>query len=380
MKTAKVDRPIYLDCAASTPVRPEVLDAMIPYFTEHFGNPSGVHRMARSSRAAIDDAREICGQLLGFGPHEIVFTSGGTESDNLAIHGVCGSNGVAVCPETEHHAVLHPVESHKGRLIKVNSVGDIDLEHLETLLDENVSVLSVMLVNNESGKIIDLEPIAELRDRHAPQAVLHTDAVQAINWLDIVDASARADMLSISGHKFGAPKGVGVLAVRNHVAIAPQLLGGGQEAERRSGTHNTAGIVAIGVALQHLEKSRKSEIARLGVLTERLASGLHSAMSGCFETIPQAERAAGLLQLVIEDIESEALLVLLERHGVMASAAASCASGAMDPSHVLAAMGMDRVLAAGSLRLSIGWCTEEWEIQRAVEVIPRCVEQLRGAS
>lgn len=380
MKTAKVDRPIYLDCAASTPVRPEVLDAMIPYFTEHFGNPSGVHRMARSSRAAIDDAREICGQLLGFGPHEIVFTSGGTEADNLAIHGVCGSNGVAVCPETEHHAVLHPVESHKGRLIKVSAVGDIDLEHLETLLDENVSVLSVMLVNNESGKIIDLEPIAELRDRHAPQAVLHTDAVQAINWLDIVDASARADMLSISGHKFGAPKGVGVLAVRNHVALAPQLLGGGQEAERRSGTHNTAGIVAIGVALQHLEKSRKSEIARLGVLSERLASGLHSAMSGCFETIPQAERAAGLLQLVIEDIESEALLVLLERHGVMASAAASCASGAMDPSHVLAAMGMDRALAAGSLRLSVGWCTEEWEIQSAVEVIPRCVEQLRGAS
>ena len=272
------------------------------------------------------------------------------------------------------------MESHKGRLIKVSSVGDIDLEHLETLLDENVSVLSVMLVNNESGKIIDLEPIAELRDRHAPQAVLHTDAVQAINWLDIVDASARADMLSISGHKFGAPKGVGVLAVRNHVALAPQLLGGGQEAERRSGTHNTAGIVAIGVALQHLEKSRKSEISRLGVLSERLASGLHSAMSGCFETIPQAERAAGLLQLVIEDIESEALLVLLERHGVMASAAASCASGAMDPSHVLAAMGMDRLLAAGSLRLSVGWCTEEWEIQRAVEVIPRCVEQLRGAS
>jgi len=380
MKTAQVERPVYLDCAASTPVRPEVLDAMMPYFTEHFGNPSGVHRMARSSRAAIDDAREICGQLLGFGPHEIVFTSGGTESDNLAIHGVCGQGGIAVCPETEHHAILHPVESHQGRLIKVNRVGDIDLKHLETLLDENVSVLSVMLVNNESGKIIDLEPIADLRDRYAPQAVLHTDAVQAINWLEIVDASSRADMVSISGHKFGAPKGIGVLAVRNHVTIAAQLLGGGQEAERRSGTHNTAGIVAIGAALQHLEKSRQNEIARLGVLSEQLAEGLHSAIPGCFETIPRAERAAGLLQLVIEDIESEALLVLLERHGVMASAAASCASGAMDPSHVLAAMGMDRALAAGSLRLSVGWCTQEWEIEHAVRVIPRCVEQLRGAS
>ncbi len=380
METAMTDRPAYLDCAASTPVRPEVLDAMMPYFTEHFGNPSGVHRMARSSRAAIDDAREICGKLLGFGPHEIVFTSGGTESDNLAIHGVCGSDGVAVCPETEHHAVLHPVELHNGRLVKVNSVGDVDLEHLETLLDENVSILSVMLVNNESGKIIDLEAIAELRDRHAPQAILHTDGVQAINWLDIVDASARADMVSISGHKFGAPKGVGVLAVRNHVGLVPQLLGGGQEAERRSGTHNTAGIVAIGVALQYLEKLRETEIARLGILSERLASGLGSAIAGCFETVPKTERAAGLLQLVIEDIESEALLVLLERHGVMASAAASCASGAMDPSHVLAAMGMDRGLAAGSLRLSLGWCTEEWEVEHAVQVIPRCDEQLRGAS
>ena len=380
MKTAKVDRSVYLDCAASTPVRPEVLDAMLPYFTEHFGNPSGGHRMARSSRTAIDDAREICGHLLGFGPHEIVFTSGGTESDNLAIHGVCGANGVAICPETEHHAVLHPVEFHNGRLVKVSPAGDIDLEHLETLLDEEVSVLSVMLVNNESGKIIDLEPIAELRDRHAPQAMLHTDAVQAINWIDLVDASARADMLSISGHKFGGPKGSGVLAVRNHVGLAPQLLGGGQEAERRSGTHNTAGIVAIGVALQHLEKSRKSEIERLGILAERLATSLKEAMPGCSETIPQTERAAGLLQLVIEDIESEALLVLLEREGVMASAAASCASGAMDPSHVLAAMGMDRALAAGSLRLSLGWCTEEWEIDHAIEVIPRCVEQLRGES
>ncbi len=380
METAKLDRPVYLDCAASTPVKPVVIDAMMPYLTEHFGNPSGAHRMARSSRAAIDDAREICAALLGFGPHEIVFTSGGTESDNLAIHGVCSTTGVAVCPETEHHAVLHPVESHNGRLIKVASDGDVDLEHLKTLLDGDVSVLSVMLVNNESGRIIDLEPIAELRDRYAPQALLHTDAVQAINWLDIVDVGRRADMMSFSGHKFGAPKGIGVLAVRNQVALVPQLLGGGQEAERRSGTHNTAGIVALGAALQSLEKSRKSEIDRLGTLNERLACGLVAAIPGCFTTIPQSKRAAGILQIVIEGIESEALLVLLEREGIMASAAASCASGAMDPSHVLAAMGMDRTLAAGSLRLSLGWCTEDWEIEHAVEVVPGCVEQLRGKS
>ena len=380
METAKLARPVYLDCAASTPIRPVVLDAMMPYLTEHFGNPSGGHRMARSSRAAIDDAREVCATLLGFGPHEIVFTSGGTESDNLAIHGVCNLNGIAVCPETEHHAVLYPVESHNGRLVGVTSDGDIDLEHLEAVLDEDVSVVSVMLVNNESGRIIDLDAVAEVRDRCAPQALLHTDAVQAVNWLDIVNAARRADMMSLSGHKFGAPKGIGLLAVRNQVAVVPQILGGGQEADRRRGTHNTAGIVALGAALQCLDESRESEIARLGGLSERLASALTAAIPGCFETISQSERAAGILQIVIEDVESEALLVLLERHGVMAAAAASCASGAMDPSHVLAAMGMERTVAAGSLRLSLGWCTEDWEVEHAVEAIPRCVEQLRGAS
>ena len=380
METVKLNRPAYLDCAASTPVRQLVIDSMMPYLTEHFGNPSGGHRMARVSRTAIDDAREICATSLGFDPHGIVFTSGGTESDNLAIRGACGPKGTAICPETEHHAVLYPVQARQGRFVKVTAEGDINLEHLETLLNEEVSVLSVMLVNNESGRMIDLEPIAELRDQRAPQALLHTDAVQAINWLDIAKAAQRADMMSLSGHKFGAPKGVGVLAVRNQVNLTPQLLGGGQEAERRSGTHNTAGIVAFGAAIQCLDESRKSEIERLGALSSRLAEGLTGAIPDCYGTVPKAHRAAGILQVVIEGIESEALLVLLERYEIMASAAASCASGAMDPSHVLAAMGMDRATAAGSLRLSIGWCTQDWEIEHALEVVPQCVEQLRGSS
>ena len=380
MVTAKSHRPAYLDCAASTPVRSSVLDSMLPYLTEHFGNPSGAHRMARSSRAAIDDARDICAAALGFDPHGIVFTSGGTESDNLAIHGACGAQGRAICPETEHHAVLYPVEAHNGCFVKVTETGDIDLEHFETLLDLDLSIISVMLVNNESGRVIDLEPIADLRDRFAPQALLHTDAVQAVNWLDVAAAAERADMMSLSGHKFGAPKGVGVLAIRKQVGITPQLLGGGQEAERRSGTHNTAGIDALGAAIQCLHESRASEIERLGSLSTRLAEGLTAAIPRCYETVPRSHRAAGLLQLVIEGIESEALLVLLERHDIMASAAASCASGAMDPSHVLAAMGFERAAAAGSLRLSLGWCTEEWEIDHALEFIPKCVEQLRGNS
>ncbi|MBK01045.1 MAG: cysteine desulfurase [Acidimicrobiaceae bacterium] len=380
MKSPNLDQLAYLDCAASTPVRPAVLDAMMPYLTNQFGNPSGSHRLARSSRRAIDEAREVCAALLDFDPHGIVFTSGGTESDNLAIHGACGSSGVAACPATEHHAVLYPVESHSGRIIKVTPEGDVDLEHLEAVLDDDVSVLSVMLVNNESGRVVDLEPIADVRDRRAPQALLHTDAVQAVNWVDIAKAASRADLMSLSGHKFGAPKGVGVLATRPHVDLTAQLLGGGQEAERRSGTHNTAGIVALGAALQALDESRTDEIQRLGLLCNRLAEGLVAAVPGCHETISKSRRAAGLLQLLIEDVASEALLVLLERFDLMASAAASCASGAMDPSHVLAAMGVDRVAAAGSLRLSLGWCTEEWEIDRALEVIPKCVEQVRGSA
>lgn len=380
MESTNLDQLAYLDCAASTPVRPVVLDSMMPYLTNQFGNPSGAHRLARSSRRAIDDAREVCADLLGFDPHGIVFTSGGTESDNLAIHGACGSSGIAACPATEHHAVLYPVESHRGRIIKVTPEGDVDLEHLEAVLDDEVSVLSVMLVNNESGRMIDLEPIAEVRDRQAPRALLHTDAVQAVNWMDIAKAAARADLMSLSGHKFGAPKGVGVLATRPHVELNAQLLGGGQEAERRSGTHNTAGIVALGCALQALDESRIDEIHRLGLLCNRLAEGLVAAIPGCHTTIPKSRRAAGLLQLLIEDVESEALLVLLERFDLMASAAASCASGAMDPSHVLAAMGVHRTAAAGSLRLSLGWCSQEWEIDHALEVVPRCVEQMRGST
>ena len=287
--------------------------------------------------------------------------------------------GIAVCAATEHHAILHPVEFRSGRVAQVTDDGAVDLDHLETLLDDNVAVISVMLVNNESGRVVDLNPIADLRDRVAPGAMLHTDAVQGINWVDIREALRRVDMVSLSGHKFGAPKGVGALAIRPGLKLAPQLLGGGQESERRSGTHNTAGIVAFGAALECLAASRLSDIERLGRLSEQLSEGLISRIDGCSETISRGQRVSGILQLVIQGIESEALLVLLERQGVMASAAASCASGAMDPSHVLAAMGFDRKTAAGSLRLSLGWCTEEWEIERALSVIPECVDAMRGA-
>ena len=375
-------RPAYLDCAASTPMRPCAVEAVTPFFSAQFANPSGAHRMARASRAAIDDAREIAACALGFDPHGIVFTSGGTEADNLAVRGVTAATGTtAVCPATEHHAVLHPVDAVGGRFVRVDTGGKVDLDHLAAMLAPEagapVGLVSVMLVNNESGIIADLDAVAEVVHEHAPDALLHTDAVQGVNWVDIAEAARSADLLSLSAHKFGGPKGVGVLAVRSGVSLSAQQLGGGQEADRRSGTHNTAGIAALGAALAELTATRDDEVRRIAALADRLADGLLAAIDGCTETVERTSRAAGICQLLIDDIETEALLVLLDRFDVMASAAASCASGAMEPSHVLAAMGIDRRAAAGSLRLSLGWCTEPWEIERAIEAIPCCVEQLR---
>jgi len=358
------------------------VEAMTPFLEIQFANPSGAHRMARRSRAAIDDTREIVSGVLGFDPHGIVFTSGGTEADNLAVRGVTAATGTtAVCPATEHHAVLHPVEAVGGRKVRVDAGGAVDLGHLAAQLHPDagppVGLVSVMLVNNESGVIADLGAVAEVVRAHAPGALLHTDAVQGVNWVDIAEAAQSADLLSLSAHKFGGPKGVGALAIRPEVALSAQQLGGGQEADRRSGTHNTAGIAAMGAALDELNATRDEDLGRLGALTDQLADGLAAALDGCTETVERSRRAAGICQLLIDGIETEALLVLLDRFDVMASAAASCASGAMEPSHVLAAMGVERQAAAGSLRLSLGWCTEPWEVERAIDAIPKCVEQLR---
>ena len=355
---------------------------MTPYLEMQFANPSGAHRMARASRTAIDDAREIAASAVGFDPHGIVFTSGGTEADNLAVRGVAEATGTtALCPATEHHAVLHPVEAVGGRTVRVHTDGQVDLDHLRAQLGPaagpTVGLVSVMLVNNESGVIADLDAVAEVVHANAPGALLHTDAVQGVNWTDVPEAVRSADLLSLSAHKFGGPKGVGLLALRPGVSVAAQVLGGGQEAERRSGTHNTAGIVALGAALAELSANRTADIKRIRALRDRLADGLTTVIDRCAETVPRTQRAAGLCQLLISGIETEALLVLLDRCDVMASAAASCASGAMEPSHVLAAMGVERTAAAGSLRLSLGWCTQAWEIDRAIEAIPPCVEQLR---
>ena len=383
----------YLDHAATTPVRPEARDAMLPWLGDRTGNPSGAHRLARDARRAIDDARDTFAEVTGFDPGDIVFTAGGTEADNLAVLGVLDAVGrpdaTAVCPASEHHAVLEAVEHRHGRIVRVRADGQVDLDHLAELLDDTVALASVMAVNNESGVIADLHAVLDLVAEHAPGAMVHTDAVQALTWLDLPAATTspsgrRVDLLSLSAHKFGGPQGVGVLAVRAGTPLQPRLLGGGQERGRRSGTQNVAGIVGAAAAARTATDTRPETVARLGALRDRLADGLHHAIDGLVETAvdpvtrDRSAKVAGSCHVCIPGIEAEALLVLLEDRDVFASAASSCASGAQDPSHVLAAMGVPREVAAGSLRLSLGWSSTEADVDAALEAVPGAVERLRS--
>jgi cysteine desulfurase len=386
----------YLDHAASTPMWPEAVDAMLPHLHGDHGNPSGGHTLARAARKAIDEARDVVAEALGAEPREVVFTSGGTEADNLAVLGVHDRvGGVLTCSAIEHHAVLDPTESRKGRRLPVDGRGLLDLDGLVGVLDEvratgeRVSVVSVMLVNNEVGTIQPLDRIAKLVRAHAPDAVLHTDAIQAVPWLDVAERAAEADLIAISAHKFGGPKGAGALVVREGVAnrISARVLGGGQERERRSGTPAVANIVGMAAALRLTVERRAKTVKRVGARRDRLAEGLVATVPDLVETgVPKARgkgvgprdhKVAGACPVCIEGVTSESLLYLLDRAEVYASAASSCASGATESSHVLAAMGVPLRLAAGSLRLSLGATTTDEDVDAALAAIPPAVQRLR---
>jgi cysteine desulfurase len=281
--------------------------------------------------------------------------------------------------------VLHPVERLQGRIVGVTPRGEIDLDSLRAALDPSVTFVSIMLANNESGVVQPLADAAALVRELAPDAVLHTDAVQAFSWVDVSSAARDAQLVSVSAHKFGGPKGVGALVVRDGVALTPMLLGGGQERELRSGTQNVAGIAAMAVAARLTHDARAATVARVAALRDRLADGLRAAIDGTYESgvgvagepVDRSHKIAGSCHLCFADVESEALLFVLERAGVYASAASSCASGAQDPSHVLAAIGVPRELAQGSLRLSFGWPSVDADVDLALEAVPAAVAQLR---
>ncbi len=386
----------YLDHSATTPMRPVAVETMVRYLTGPPGNPSGAHRLARDANRALDDAREAMADLLACDPGEIVFTAGGTEADNMAVFGVLdAADGRPLCSAIEHHAVLEPVEHRNGLVCPVTPAGQVDLGALRSLLSDAataavddpsqaVSLVSVMAVNNETGIVQPIEAVAAIVRELAPNAVLHTDAVQALSWIDLRTVAPHVDLLSLAAHKFGGPQGAGVLMVRKGTPIAARTIGGGQERERRSGTQNVAGIAAMAAAAMEADATRADLVARTSAMRDRLVETISSAVPGTHVSgVVDGEsppRVSGVAHLCFDDLESEALLFLLEKHDVLASAASSCASGAMEPSHVLAAMGLSRALAFGSLRLSLGHSSSDADIDAAIAAVAPAVTRLRERS
>lgn len=387
----------YLDHAATTVLYPQAREVLLDWLSEPRGNPSGAHRLARAARRALDDARDDLAAALGCGPGDVVFTSGGTEADNLALFGVMEApparsapgvdptqpclRGAVACSAVEHHAVLEPVHALGGTVLAVDSCGRVDLDRLAGQLAPDTRLVSIMAVNNEVGTINDLAAVvAMVRERTGGRALVHTDAVAAFPWIDVVEAAASVDLLSISAHKFGGPPGVGALVVRPGVALRARLLGGGQERDRRSGTPNVAGIMAMAAAARQTVAQRPATVARVAAQRDRFVDTLGQRLDGVGETVPdRAAKVAGNAHLCFQGVASEELLFLLDRGGVGASAASSCASGAIQISHVLAAMGIHRVGGGGAVRFTLGWTTTDAEIDRGLDVVIDAVQQLRRA-
>ena len=383
----------YLDHAASAPMRDEVVEAVAPFAAQVFGHPSGHHRQARAARQALEDARDQVAELLGAAPSEVVFTSGGTEADNLAVLGVLGAavnrrlgaETVVLSSSIEHAAVLEACRVASQRLqgvvherVGVDPHGVVDLGRLAQALDRDVALVTVMLANNEVGSIQPIDEVVALTRRLAPQAAVHTDAVQAAVWLDVAKAAPGVDLVSVSAHKLGGPKGAGALVVYEGTELEPLFVGGGQERERRAGTHDVAGAVGLAVALSIAALEREEESARVRALRDRLADGLLHAVPSATEAADRKFVLPGHCHLCFAGVDREELVVLLDEAGVCVSGGAACASGALEPSHVLAAMGVPAPIARGSIRFSLGHTTGAEDVERALEVVPEAVARLRG--
>lgn len=376
----------YLDYAATTPVLPEALEAMLPYLRENFGNPSSIYAAGREAKKGVEEAREQVATSIGALPSEIIFTGGGTEADNLAVKGIAlkarpGGNHV-ITTAVEHHAVLHSAEWLERRgfrvtFLPVDSGGSVDLKVLESALSSETILVSMMLANNEVGTI---EPVAEAARivKEKSKAVVHTDAVQALGKIPVDVEALGVDLASFSAHKIGGPKGAGALFVRRKTPIEAVLHGGGQERDLRSGTSNVAGIAGFGAVAQIAVKEVEQEAERLTVLRDRLQSEIVARIDRVSVNSEGAPRLPGFLNVCIEGVEGESLLLLLDSKEVAASSGSACTSGSLDPSHVLLAMGIPPELAHGSLRLSLGRSSTEDDVDYVLEVLPPIVERLRS--
>lgn len=376
-----------MDANSTTPVLPEVVEAMRPFWFEHYGNASSIHQGGQYARAAVDRARESVAKLLNCRAAEIVFTSGGTESDNMALFGILAPGDHLITTTIEHNAILNAAAELEERGVEVTYMpctaqGVVEVATLQAAMRPNTRLVSVMLANNETGAIQPIREMAEIA--HAGGALFHTDAIQGAGKLPLDVKALGCDLLSISGHKIYAPKGTGALYVRKSVHLKPLMFGGRHERGRRPGTENVAGIVGLGTACElaraYLAGQATDTPARLAALRDRLEAGILAAIPEAGVNGANVPRAANTTNLYFDDVEAEALVIALDLKGLAVSGGSACLSGATEPSHVMVAMGLNDARARGSLRFSLSRLTTEAEVDAALEIIPKAVARLRELS
>ena len=381
---------IYLDHNATTPLHPEVLEAMTPYLTNRFGNGSSIHAYGREARNAIDTAREQVADLIGAkSPSEIVFTSSGTEADNHAIKGLAelqrsrNAGHHIITSSVEHHAVLHTcqhLEKHGFDVtyVPVDRYGRIHIDALREAISEATILISIMHANNETGTVQPIAEVAEIAAAH--DIPLHTDAVQSVGKLPLNVQELGISLLSLSGHKLYGPKGIGVLYIRRGTRLENLMHGGSHERNRRAGSENVPAIVGLGAAAQIAKTDRESNVEHLNRLTQKLRDGLHESLDGLYENGHPQHCLPGTLNISFEFVEGESLILRLDMEGICVSTGSACTSGSMEPSHVLAALGIQPQLAQGTVRFSLGRDNTEAEIDEVIHKVPKIIEQMRGMS
>lgn len=378
---------IYFDNNATTPVDPAVLEAMLPFFSSDFGNASSIHSFGQKTRAAVERARAAVAALIGAQAAEVAFTSGGTESDNLAIFGIVDApDGVkkhVITTNIEHSAVKNPCEALMQRgvevtFVPVSSDGVVDPQDVKRALRPETVLITIMHANNEIGTVQPLEEIGKIAAE--ADVYFHTDAVQSAGKVPIDVEKLRVDLLSISGHKLYGPKGAGALYVRKGTKLAPLLFGGHHERDRRPGTENVAGIVGVGRAAELARERLSEEGARLAALRNRFEKGVLASVPGAKVNGIASPRVPNTASITFSDLEGEALVIALDLRGLACSTGAACSSGAIAPSRVLTAIGLPAAEARASLRFSLGRCTTDADVDFALSVIPAAVEQLRELS
>ena len=382
-----MSRRVYMDHSATTPVRCEVLEAMLPYFDRTFGNASSVHTFGQEGRKAVEDAREKVAYLIGAQPEEIIFTGGGTESDNMAVVGAADANRKRgkhiVTSAIEHHAVLSTCralgkEGFELTVVGVDENGLVAPDELSKALRPDTTLVSIMPANNEVGVI---EPVAELAAAaHEAGAFFHTDAVQAAGKIPVNVDALGVDLLSISAHKFHGPKGVGALYRRKGTRLRPLMQGGHHERKMRPGTENVPGIVGMATALELACVEMPQEAKRLAKLRDRLQNGIQERIDDVCVNGHPTQRLPHLLNMSIIGVEGESMLLAMDAHGIAAATGSACTSGSLEPSHVLLAMGVPPEVAHGSLRFSLGRMNTEEDVDWVLEVLPGVVERLREMS